>query len=65
MSKDLNMRDIHGYKSVYVDVNGYDIYHFRYNILNTDFNLSPGCFGTDIIQQCTKWSNIGVHGLNI
>ena len=31
----------------------------------SDFNLSPGCFGTDIIQNCTKWSNIGVHGLKI
>ncbi len=30
-----------------------------------DFNLSPGCFGTDIIQKCTKWSQIGVHGLKI
>ena len=29
----------------------------------TDFHLSPGCFGTDIIQKCTKWSQIGVHGL--
>ena len=32
--------------------------------LNSDFNLSGGCFGTDIIQNCTKWSNIGVHGLS-
>ena len=32
--------------------------------LFSDFNLSGGCFGTDIIQNCTKWSNIGVHGLN-
>ena len=31
----------------------------------TDFNLSGGCFGTDIIQKCTKWSQIGVHGLKI
>ena len=31
----------------------------------TDFNLSVGCFGTDIIQKCTKWSQIGVHGLKI
>ena len=30
-----------------------------------DFNLSVGCFGTDIIQKCTKWSQIGVHGLKI
>ena len=33
--------------------------------LKPDFSLSPGCFGTDIIQNCTKWSNIGVHGLKI
>jgi hypothetical protein len=31
----------------------------------SDFNLSGGCFGTDIIQNCTKWSQIGVHGLKI
>ena len=31
----------------------------------SDFNLSVGCFGTDIIQKCTKWSQIGVHGLKI
>ena len=31
----------------------------------TDFNLSGGCFGTDIIQNCTKWSNMGVHGLSL
>ena len=30
---------------------------------NIDFSLSGGCFGTDIIQKCTKWSQIGVHGL--
>ena len=30
-----------------------------------DFSLSPGGFGTDIIQKCTKWCQIGVHGLNI
>ena len=30
-----------------------------------DFNLSVGCSGTDIIQKCTKWSQIGVHGLKI
>ena len=29
----------------------------------TDFNLSGGCFGTDVIQNHTKWSNIGDHGL--
>ena len=28
----------------------------------TDFNLSGDCFGTDIIQNCTKWSNMEVHG---
>ena len=27
------------------------------------FNLSGGCFGTDIIQNCTKLSNIGVNRL--
>ena len=31
----------------------------------SDFNLSGGCFGTDIIQKCTKWSQIGAHGLKI
>ena len=31
----------------------------------TDFNLSGGCFGTGIIQNCTKWSNMGVHGLSL
>ena len=30
---------------------------------NSDFNLSGGCFGTDIIQKWTKWFQIGVHGL--
>ena len=30
-----------------------------------DFNLSGGCFGIDIIQKCTKWFQIGVHGLEI
>ena len=34
-------------------------------IQNTDFNLSVGCFGTDIIKKSTKWSQIGVHGLKI
>ena len=28
-----------------------------------DFNLSGGCFGTDIIQNCTKLSNIVVPEL--
>ena len=31
----------------------------------SDFNISGGCFGTDIIPKCTKWSQIGVHGLII
>ena len=31
--------------------------------LHADFNLSGGRFGTDIIQKCPKWSQIGVHGL--
>ena len=30
----------------------------------SDFNLSGGCFGTNIIQNCTKWPNIGVHVLS-
>ena len=30
-----------------------------------DFSLSGGCFGTDIIQKCTTWYQIGVHGLKI
>ena len=30
-----------------------------------DFNLSGGCFGTEIIQNCTNWSNIGVHCLRL
>ena len=34
-------------------------------IYNADFNLSPGCFGTEIIKNCTKWSNIGLHGLRL
>ena len=34
------------------------------NVLNVpDFNLSGGCFGTDIIKKCKKWSQIGVHRL--
>ena len=33
-------------------------------IHNPDFNFSGGCFGTDIIQNCTKLSNIGVHPLS-
>ena len=31
----------------------------------SDFSLSPGCFGTEIIKNCTKWSNIGVHRLRL
>ena len=31
----------------------------------TDFNLSEGCFGTDIIRKYKKWSQMGVHGLKI
>ena len=40
---------------------------FRFDIVEqlSDFKLSPGCFGTDIIQKCTKWSQIGVHRLKI
>ena len=30
----------------------------------TGFSLSGGCFGIDVIQNCTKWSNMGVHGLS-
>ena len=30
----------------------------------SNFNLSEGCFGTDIIQNCTKWSDIIIHGLS-
>ena len=37
--------------------------NFKLGMQISDFNLSGGCFGTDIIQNCTKWSNIGVHGL--
>ena len=33
--------------------------------VRSDFNLNPGCFGTDIIQKCTKWYHVGVHGLKI
>ena len=29
-----------------------------------DFNLSGGCFGTEIIKNGTKRSNIGVHRLS-
>ena len=36
--------------------------YFRYI---ADFNLSGGCFGTEIIKNCTKWQNIGVHGLRL
>ena len=39
---------------------------FSWSLTNgSDFNLSGGCFGTEIIKNCTKWSNIGVHGLSI
>ena len=31
---------------------------------DADFILSGGRFGTHIIQNCTKWSNVGVHGLS-
>ena len=31
----------------------------------TDFNLSAGCYGTDVIRKCTKWFKIGAHGLKI
>ena len=31
--------------------------------LTSGFNLSGGCFGTDIVQKWTKWSQIGLHGL--
>ena len=34
-------------------------------IICADFNLRGGCFGTEIIQRCTKWSQIEVHGLKI
>ena len=30
---------------------------------NTDFHLSPSCFGTDMIQKCTQWSQMRVHRL--
>ena len=41
------------------------IFMFLYHLLHfTDFSLSGGCFGTDI-QKCTKWSQIGVHGLKV
>ena len=30
---------------------------------SADFKFSGGCFGTDIIQKCTKWFQIGVHRL--
>ena len=44
---------------------GYRIgYRIKDITIIADFNLSGGCFGTDIIQNCTKWSNIGVHGLS-
>ena len=32
-------------------------------LLIADFNLSGGCFGTDIVQNYTKCSNIEAHGL--
>ena len=32
-------------------------------ICSADFNWCGGCFGTDIVQNCTKSSNLGVHGL--
>ena len=35
------------------------------SMLYSDFHLSGGCFGTDIIQKCTKRFQIGVHGLTI
>ena len=42
------------------------IYFYRGTCTHqTDFNLSGGCFGTEIIKNCTKWSNIGVHGLRL
>ena len=31
----------------------------------SDFNLSGDCSGTDIIQECTKWFQMRVHGLEI
>ena len=32
--------------------------------IRSGFSLSGCCFGTGIIQNCTKWSNMGVHGLS-
>ena len=36
-----------------------------FKTFNTDFSLSGACFGTDITPKCTKWSQIGVHGVKI
>ena len=29
----------------------------------TDLDFNQGCFGIDIIQKCTTWSQIGIRGL--
>ena len=34
------------------------------NVTNVRLQLKRGLFWTDIIQNCTKWSNMGVHGLS-
>ena len=34
------------------------------NFIIFRLQLKRGLFWTDIIQNCTKWSNMGVHGLS-
>ena len=53
--------------SIIVDIQLIDTKVFKNNNITylSDFSLSGDCFGTDIIQKCTKWFQIGVHGLKI
>ena len=36
----------------------------QHNINKYRLQLKRGLFWTDMIQNCTKWSNMGVHGLS-
>ena len=38
--------------------------YWMFDLFFSDFILSDGWFGTGIIQQYTKWSQIGVYGLD-
>ena len=57
--------DLSNFQPVQSNLNSFRVFVDDVCAKTTDFNLSPGCFGRDIIQKCTKWLQIGVHGLKI